>query len=100
MQIGRIPLEEQVDNFEQTRAYMIGLIGEKEARDFLKNAIYTVSIGSNDILNYIQPSIPFIGQHKVTPSVFQDYMLFNLTLQLKVLLTISIKGMFRLSVNI
>ncbi|CAO2819344.1 unnamed protein product [Amaranthus hypochondriacus] len=81
--IGRIPLEEQVDNFEQNRAYIIGLMGEKEARNFLKNAIYTVSIGSNDILNYIQPSIPFIGQHKVTPSIFQDYMLFNLTMQLK-----------------
>ncbi|GAB2224505.1 hypothetical protein Drorol1_Dr00005266 [Drosera rotundifolia] len=81
--IGRIPLKEQVNNFEQTRSYMVGELGEGETNQLLKNAIFSLTIGSNDILNYIQPSIPFFGQNKVQPSLFQEFMVSNLTMQLK-----------------
>lgn len=84
MKIGRIPLQEQVDYFEQTKAHIVEKMGETAANILLKNAIFSIAIGSNDILNYIQPSIPFIGQEKVEPSMFQDFMLSNLTMQLKV----------------
>ncbi|XP_048499869.1 GDSL esterase/lipase At5g41890 [Beta vulgaris subsp. vulgaris] len=83
MFIGRIPLQEQVDYFEQTKAHIVEKMGETAANILLKNAIFSIAIGSNDILNYIQPSIPFIGQEKVEPSMFQDFMLSNLTMQLK-----------------
>lgn len=59
-------------------------MGENKTMEFLKKAIFSVTIGSNDVLNYFQPSIPFFGDHKVSPTMFQDVMVSNLTLQLKV----------------
>ncbi|GAB2274227.1 hypothetical protein Dimus_008994 [Dionaea muscipula] len=81
--IGRIPLEEQVKYFEQTRSYMVNRMGERDTSKLLRNAIFSLTIGSNDILNYIEPSIPFFGQEKVEPSLFQQFMVSNLTMQLK-----------------
>ncbi|KAL2902876.1 hypothetical protein RDABS01_027958 [Bienertia sinuspersici] len=65
--IGRIPLQKQVDYFELTKANIVAKIGEKATKKLLKNSLFSVAIGSNDILNYIQPSIPFIGQKNVEP---------------------------------
>lgn len=59
-------------------------MGEKRTKAFLKKAIFSLTTGSNDMLNYVQPSLPFVGGDKVSPSTFQDYMVFNLTTQLKV----------------
>ncbi|KAL5831401.1 hypothetical protein ACOSQ3_016823 [Xanthoceras sorbifolium] len=83
--IGRIRLREQVDNFEQSRKYMVNVMGENRTRDLLKKAIFSLTIGSNDVLNYIQPSIPFLGggDHRVSKTTFQDFMVSNLTIQLK-----------------
>lgn len=63
---------------------MVNAMGEKRTKAFLKKAIFSLTTGSNDMLNYVQPSIPFLGGDKVSPSKFQDYMVFNLTTQLKV----------------
>ncbi|KAK2664396.1 hypothetical protein Ddye_002970 [Dipteronia dyeriana] len=82
--IGRVRLREQVENFEQSREYMVGVMGENRTRDLLKKAIFSLTIGSNDVLNYIQPSIPFFGGgDKVSKTTFQDFMVSNLTIQLK-----------------
>ncbi|KAF8379796.1 hypothetical protein HHK36_029245 [Tetracentron sinense] len=81
--IGRIPLREQINYFEQSRAYMVSVMGDNGTNEFLKSAIFSVTIGSNDILNYLQPSIPFFGEDKVSPTMFQDFMVSNLTMQLK-----------------
>ncbi|PON37543.1 Lipase [Trema orientale] len=84
--IGRVPLREQVNYFEQTRAHILNLMGETGTNDLLKKAIFSLTIGSNDILNYVQPSIPFFGHDdhdKVTPTMFQDFMVSNLTVHLK-----------------
>ncbi|KAA3460033.1 GDSL esterase/lipase [Gossypium australe] len=81
--IGRIPLGEQVSNFEQNRIYMVNAMGENYTRKFLKKAIFSLTIGSNDVLNYIQPSIPFLRHDKVSPTTFLDFMISNLTLQLE-----------------
>ncbi|XVF51204.1 hypothetical protein PTKIN_Ptkin04bG0165800 [Pterospermum kingtungense] len=81
--IGRIPLGEQVKYFEQNRNFMVNAMGENGTREFLKKAIFSLTIGSNDILNYVQPSIPFVGNDKVLPTAFLDSMISNLTLQLK-----------------
>ena len=70
--------------FEQTRGHIVNVMGENYAKDFLKKAIFSLTIGSNDILNYVQPSIPFFSHDKVAPSTFQDLMVSNLTVQLKV----------------
>ncbi|CAK7335832.1 unnamed protein product [Dovyalis caffra] len=81
--IGRIPLREQVKNFEQSRNYMVNIMGENGTREFLKKAIFSITIGSNDMLNYVQPSLPFFSNDKVSPTMFQDFMISNLTFQLK-----------------
>ncbi|CAL9030563.1 unnamed protein product [Prunus brigantina] len=81
--IGRVPLREQVNNFEQSRSYMVKVMGEKNTMKFLKKAIFSVTIGSNDVLNYFQPTIPVFGNGKVSPNLFQDFMVSNLTIHLK-----------------
>ncbi|XP_060971989.1 GDSL esterase/lipase At5g41890 isoform X3 [Cannabis sativa] len=84
--IGRVPLREQVKYFEETKMQMVNKIGDNRTNNLLKKAIFSITIGSNDVLNYFQPSIPFFGHHhhnNITSLIFQDFMLSNLTLQLK-----------------
>ncbi|XP_077247510.1 GDSL-like Lipase/Acylhydrolase superfamily protein isoform X2 [Tasmannia lanceolata] len=81
--IGRIPLRNQVDYFEQTRDYMVKVVTENRTREFLKQAVFSITTGSNDIVNYIEPSIPFFQRDKLSPSMLQDVMVSNLTVQLK-----------------
>ncbi|XP_038974640.1 GDSL esterase/lipase At5g41890 [Phoenix dactylifera] len=81
--IGRVPLRQQINYFEETRGFMVRMVGENAAAKFLKTAIFSVTSGSNDILNYLEPSIPFLGKEKVAPAVLQDMMVSNLTLHLK-----------------
>ncbi|CAL5433636.1 unnamed protein product [Camellia sinensis] len=81
--IGRISLGAQISYFEQTRTYMVRAMGENGTRTFLSKALFSLTIGSNDVLNYFQPSIPFFEEIKVSPTVFQDFMISNLTVQLK-----------------
>ncbi|KAL6349543.1 hypothetical protein AAG906_034200 [Vitis piasezkii] len=81
--IGRIPLREQVDSFEQSRSHMVNMIGEKATMELLKKAMFSITTGSNDMLNYIQPLIPFFGDDKISATMLQDFMVSNLTIQLK-----------------
>ncbi|KAE9459680.1 hypothetical protein C3L33_08454, partial [Rhododendron williamsianum] len=84
--IGRIPLGAQIDYFQKTRSYMVSAMGENGTREFLREAILSITIGSNDVLNYFQPSVPFLGEeNKVSATAFQDFMVSNFTLQLKVM---------------
>ncbi|KAK4421421.1 GDSL esterase/lipase [Sesamum alatum] len=80
--IGRLPLNEQISNFARTREYVVNVVGENNTSNLLKDAIFSVAIGSNDVINYFQQSIPFLGG-AVSPAVFQDFMVSNLTMQLK-----------------
>ncbi|XP_078163029.1 GDSL-like Lipase/Acylhydrolase superfamily protein [Carex rostrata] len=81
--IGRLPLGQQIDYFQETRNKMSDQIGENATSELLKKAIFSIAAGSNDILNYLQPSIPFFQGDKVPPSVLQETMLSNLTSYLK-----------------
>ncbi|BAF15545.1 Os04g0577300, partial [Oryza sativa Japonica Group] len=81
--IGRVPLGQQISYFEKTRARILEIMGEKAATGFLKKALFTVAAGSNDILEYLSPSMPFFGREKYDPSVFQDSLASNLTFYLK-----------------
>ncbi|XP_050226835.1 GDSL esterase/lipase At5g41890 isoform X2 [Mercurialis annua] len=62
--IGRVPLEQQISYFEESRNYMVNVMGENGTTEFLKTAIFSLTTGSNDILNYVQPSIPFLQGDK------------------------------------
>ncbi|XP_059644177.1 GDSL esterase/lipase At5g41890 [Cornus florida] len=81
--IGRVPLRVQINYFEESRNYIVNVMGENGTNTFLKRAIFSLTIGSNDILNYFQPSIPFFEEDKVSPTLFQDFMLSNFTMHLK-----------------
>ncbi|KAL4019199.1 hypothetical protein IC575_022844 [Cucumis melo] len=81
--LGRISLREQVKNFEESRNEMVKLKGENETMEVLKNSIFSLTVGSNDIINYIQPSIPFFQTNKPSPSDYLDHMISNLTVHLK-----------------
>ncbi|MCD7462509.1 hypothetical protein HAX54_048687 [Datura stramonium] len=80
--IGRVPLSEQIRNFEQSRRYIVNSMGEENAMKFLKKSMFSVTIGSNDVLNYFQPSIPFLTP-EVSPTTFQHFLLSNLTMHLQ-----------------
>ncbi|CDP12231.1 unnamed protein product [Coffea canephora] len=80
--IGRLTLKEQIGYFEKSRSYMVNLMGEEKTNEFLSKAIFSITIGSNDILSYFRPSSPFSGD-KIVPEVLQDHMVSNLTTQLK-----------------
>lgn len=86
LQIGRVPLSKQINNFEESRRYIVNAMGEENAKRFLKKAIFSVTIGSNDVINYFQPSIPFLSKN-ISPTIFQDYLVSNLTMNLQVLYT-------------
>lgn len=84
VQIERIPLGKQVQYFEETRDYLVGTLGENATGKFLRNAVFSIIAGSNDILNYLEPSIPLFEKTKLPPVALQDMMVSNLTLHLKV----------------
>ncbi|KAK4729412.1 hypothetical protein R3W88_022400 [Solanum pinnatisectum] len=82
--IGRVPLRGQISNFEESRKYIVNSMGEENAKRFIKKAMFSITIGSNDVINYFQPSIPFISDDKkVSPTTFQDFLISNLTMNLQ-----------------
>ncbi|KAI3932788.1 hypothetical protein MKW92_036233 [Papaver armeniacum] len=77
----RINLDAQLDNFANTRKYIISTVNDS-SKILLGEALFFVVIGSNDfIANYFTP-IPLIPLRKVTPEVFVDSMISRLRLQL------------------
>lgn len=62
-------------------------MGEKAAAEFLEKALFTVAAGSNDILEFLSPAVPFFGRQKPDPAVFQDALVSKLAFYLKVSLT-------------
>ncbi|RWR80821.1 GDSL esterase/lipase [Cinnamomum micranthum f. kanehirae] len=81
--VGRVPLRKQIEYFEQSKDYMRTMMGESGVMKLLNGAIFSLTIGSNDFFDYLEPSIPLIGQSKLSHTMLQDAMVSNLTLQLK-----------------
>nr|GEV21472.1 GDSL esterase/lipase At5g41890 [Tanacetum cinerariifolium] len=81
--VARIPLRKQIDNFERSRAAMVKTMGENSTQDLLRNAIFSLTIGSNDIITYFLPNLPFIGNYDVSPTTLQDLMVSKMTSHLK-----------------
>ncbi|CAN1281593.1 GDSL esterase/lipase At4g16230 [Linum perenne] len=66
---GRINMDAQIDNFAKTKNDIISMIGLAKAEKLLENALYSVTIGSNDFVNnYLTPII----------SVFEQNYMFNI----------------------
>lgn len=70
----------QLDNFAKTRQDIITMIGAAAAEELLKNALFLVAIGSNDLItNYLL--LPLL---KPPPEVFVGNMVSAFRLQLTV----------------
>ncbi|XP_057485605.1 GDSL esterase/lipase At4g16230-like isoform X2 [Actinidia eriantha] len=80
---GRINLNAQMDNFANTRNYIISSIGAPAAMKLLEGSLFPVVIGSNDFLdNYLIPVVSTIKQKLVTPETFVGALISRFRLQL------------------
>ncbi|PKA53376.1 GDSL esterase/lipase [Apostasia shenzhenica] len=82
--INRIGMDIQVDYFNITRQEMERILGEPKAKAFLmKNAIFSITIGSNDFLNnYLFPFLSVGERISQSPNTFVDDLINNLRGQL------------------
>ncbi|XP_047317965.1 GDSL esterase/lipase At4g16230-like [Impatiens glandulifera] len=81
--VGRINLDAQIDNFANTRQDIITIIGFPAAMKLLENAIFSVTIGSNDFINnYLIPIISTAKQSLVSPDEFVGSMISRFRTQL------------------
>ncbi|KAF8387655.1 hypothetical protein HHK36_026309 [Tetracentron sinense] len=80
---GRINLDAQLDNFANTRQDIISSIGYPAALNLFRNALFSVTIGSNDFINnYLTPVVSVAEQKLVSPEMFVDAMISRFRLQL------------------
>ncbi|XP_010921444.1 GDSL esterase/lipase At4g16230 isoform X1 [Elaeis guineensis] len=80
---GRINLDAQIDNFANTREYIISSLGMPAALSLLRNALFSVAIGSNDIINnYLIPVVSAPERAVVSPEAFVESMISKFRMQL------------------
>ncbi|KAL0348575.1 UNVERIFIED_CONTAM: GDSL esterase/lipase [Sesamum angustifolium] len=80
---GRINLDAQMDNFANTRQEIISRIGEAEAKKLFENAVFSITIGSNDFINnYLTPYVSKLEQKLVPPESFVGAMISRFRIQL------------------
>ncbi|KAL6519766.1 hypothetical protein OROMI_032660 [Orobanche minor] len=85
---GRINLDAQLDNFANTREKIISRIGYASAENLFRNAMFSVTIGSNDFINNYLSLTPFLSSSKaqqqlVPPQSFVAAMISRYRSQLK-----------------
>ncbi|CAN8324738.1 unnamed protein product [Cochlearia groenlandica] len=79
----RINVDAQLDNFANTRQEIISWKGQSAAAKLFRSAIFSVTIGSNDLINnYFTPVVSTIQRKVVPPEVFVDTMISRFRLQL------------------
>ncbi|KAI3973272.1 hypothetical protein MKW92_022614 [Papaver armeniacum] len=81
--VGRINLDAQLDNFANTRQYIISRIGAAAASKLFGKALFSVTMGSNDFLNnYLVPVLSIPEQKMISPETFIDTLISRYRLQL------------------
>lgn len=74
--VGALTLSKQFANFQSYRAKLWGMVGERNATNIIKNALFSIIIGTNDFgVNYFQN--PFT-RAIYTVEEFQDLLLLDL----------------------
>ncbi|XP_027166944.1 GDSL esterase/lipase At4g16230-like [Coffea eugenioides] len=69
--VGRINFDAQLDNFANTKEYIISTIGAPMTMKLLQNALFSVTMGSNDFINnYLVPVVSKVQQNLVSPETF------------------------------
>ncbi|KAM7488050.1 hypothetical protein LguiB_025534 [Lonicera macranthoides] len=80
---GRINLDAQLDNFANTRQYIISSIGAPAATNLFKSSLFSVTMGSNDFINnYLVPVLSTVEQKLVSPDAFVATMISRYRIQL------------------
>lgn len=89
MQVNRLGMDVQIDYFNVTRRQLDELLGTKAAREFLwKKAIFSITVGSNDILNnYLLPFFSIAERVNQTPDAFIADLIAALRGQLIVMIS-------------
>ncbi|XP_026383704.1 GDSL esterase/lipase At4g16230-like [Papaver somniferum] len=78
-----INMDAQVDNFANTRNYIISNLGGSGSKILLEKALFAVVVGSNDFTdNYFTPVISIPKQMLESPEIFVDSMISKFRLQL------------------
>ncbi|KAI3983736.1 hypothetical protein MKX01_001140 [Papaver californicum] len=81
----RINMDAQLDNFANTRNYIISRLGNRGSNNFLAIALFVVVMGSNDFINnYFIPFLSIPEQKMLTPETFVDLLISRFRLQLTV----------------
>ncbi|KAI5415583.1 GDSL esterase/lipase At4g16230 isoform X2 [Lathyrus oleraceus] len=80
---GRLNFDAQIDYFANTRHDIISSIGVPEALDLLKNALFSVTIGSNDFINnYLAQHVAYAMYKSDSPETFVTTLISKLRTQL------------------
>ena len=82
-QVGRIPFNQQIKNFENTLDQITDNLGADDVARSLASCIFFVGMGSNDYLNnYLMPNYPTRAQYNAQQ--FADLLVQQYTQQLTV----------------
>lgn len=85
MQGGRINLDAQIDNYDNTRQDIISRIGRDQSLGLLRTALFSVIVGSNDFLNnYLTPILSVPQRVTTPPEAFIEAMILKYRQQLTV----------------
>nr|XP_016462233.1 PREDICTED: GDSL esterase/lipase At4g16230-like [Nicotiana tabacum] len=80
---GRINMDAQLDNFANTRQDIITRIGEPAAIKLIENSLFSVTMGSNDLINnYLTPVLSTAEQLTVPPMKFVGAVISKYRIQL------------------
>lgn len=89
-------MDAQLDNFANSRQYIISSLGVPAATEQLNEALYSVTIGSNDFINnYLTPVVSAAKQKLVSPQSFVSTLISKFRLQLTVKFTSSLHINFK-----
>lgn len=84
LQVNRIPMWQQINNFRNTTNQIMQVLGPAAGAALIKNSIYSVTMGSNDYLNnYLVVGSP--SPRLFTPQKFRDRIINTYRQQLTVL---------------
>lgn len=83
MQVGRIPFNQQIKNFENSLDQISDALGRANLGQALSRCIFFVGMGSNDYLNnYLMPNYPTRNQYD--GNQYADLLSEEYTIQLRV----------------
>lgn len=78
-------MDAQLDNFANTRQDIITRIGEPAAIKLIENSLFSVTMGSNDLINnYLTPVLSTAEQLTVPPMKFVGAVISKYRIQLTV----------------